>query len=170
MRPPRPDKRFRPRRTVCWTAGQQPVCYANVLLARPSGGCPLMRLTFFAAALVAFSTAAGAQVCYIYGSVMTCSNGTAGFRYRNSTADPNATQRRNETTSYYGDPDGAYYGSTTTFNDRRTAYTYGSTTVTADGRTCYRTGDALICNRPYQGLVRTYTYSPTFRTTRGSLQ
>ena len=129
-----------------------------------------MRLTFFAAALVAFSTAAGAQVCYIYGSVMTCSNGTAGFRYRNSTADPNARPRRNETTAYYGAPDRAYYGSTTTFNDGRTAYTYGSTTVTADGRTCYRNGDALICSRPDQGLARTYTYSPPFRAIRGSMR
>jgi hypothetical protein len=129
-----------------------------------------MRLVALAAALMLFSTAAEAQVCYIYGGVMTCSNGTAGFRYRNSTADPNVTPRRNETPAYYGDPDGAFYGSTTTFNNRSTAYTYGSTTVTADGRTCYRSGNALICSRPYQGLAPTTSYSPPLPSARGSLQ
>jgi opacity protein-like surface antigen len=128
-----------------------------------------MRLAALAAVLCFVATAAEAQVCYLYGGMMTCSNGTVGYRYRNSTADPSATYRRNETTPY-GDRDSAFYGSETTFSDRRTAYTYGSTTVTADGRTCYRYGSALICNRPHQGLAPSSSFSPPLRTSRGTLQ
>lgn len=119
----------------------------------------LIRLLPIAAALTFVSGAAQAQVCYLQGGVMTCSDGTAGYRYRNSAADPSVTPRRNETTMY-GDRAGAYYGGLTTFSDGRTAYTYGSTTVTPDGRTCYQSGSALICNKPYRGLAPSFTYGP----------
>jgi hypothetical protein len=128
-----------------------------------------MRLAVIAAVLCFVATAAEAQVCYRYDGMMTCSNGATGFRYRNSTADPSVTPRRNETTMY-GDPAGAYYGSVTTFSDGPAAYTYGSTTVTADGRSCYRYGSALICSRPHQGLAPSSSYAPPLGTSRRGLQ
>ncbi len=128
-----------------------------------------MRLVAIAAALLFVSTAAQAQVCYLHGDTMTCSNGTTGFRYRNSTADPNVTPRRHDTTPYRN-PEGAFYGSITTFSDGRTAYTYGSTTVTADGRSCYRYGSALICSRVHQGPASSFSYSPPQSSSRRGLQ
>ncbi len=116
-----------------------------------------MRLLLCAVALVLASTAAHAQTCHIYGSVMSCSDGTTGYRYGNAQLFGSSIDRGRNPTPMYGSWGSTYSGNSTIFSNGRTAYTSGSTTVTIDARTCYRYGDTLICNRVRKGLAPSAT-------------
>ena len=118
----------------------------------------LMRRLLFVAALVLASTAARAQTCHIYGSFVSCSDGTTGYRYGNAQLFGSAKQPMRNPTLMYGSSDSVYSGNSTIFSDGRSAYTSGNTTITIDARTCYRSGNTLICNRVSKGLASSYTW------------
>jgi hypothetical protein len=116
-----------------------------------------MRLLLLAVALVLASTAARAQTCQMYGSFMSCSDGTTGYRYGNTQLFGSGNERGRSPTPMYGSWGSTYSGNSTIFSDGRSAYTSGDTTVTIDARTCYRYGDTLICNRVPKGLTPSAT-------------